>query len=185
MIMKRARERDLAFLEEHRDALFTGKNHLVRILRGELKVSRESINHNEPLTEHDWCSLTFGQCISRIAQSKQINLADLAERTGMTRLQVEQIYDDSLTPWDFEPHVILKLGSVLDISNDRMREMIERHRLGPWVLKQRLPTGASAARTHHTLEWKTREEELLQTDLAIQESRENDKRSRFLSELFL
>lgn len=184
MMMKRARERDLRFLEEHRDTLFTGKNHLVRILRGELKVRRELINHDEQLTEHDWRGLTFGQCISRIAQSKQINLADLAERTGMTLSQVEQIYDDAVTPWDFEPNVILKLGSILDISNDRMRKMIEGHRLDPLVLKQRLPAGASAARTHYTLERKIREEELLQTDLVIQESRENDKRSRFLSVLF-
>lgn len=184
MMMRKARGKDLKFIEEHRDDLFTGKNHMVRILRGELEVRREVINHEEPLTEQDWRGLTFGQCISRIAQSKQLNLDNLAERTGMALLQVEQLYDDAVTPWDIEPNAILKLGSVLDISKDRMRKIIEGHQMDPWILKQRLNRGSSAARTHFTLERKTREEELLQTDMVIQESRENDKRNRFLNTLF-
>lgn len=181
--MRKAREKDLEFIEQYRDSLFTDKNHMLSILRGNLRVRKNSFN-DQPLNEFDLRGLTFGQYISRIAQEKKFTLEALAIELGISRSLLEQIYDDSVTPWDLERELILSLGEILEISNDRLIQIIKDHRLTPWLLKQRLSGGASAARTHYTLERKTREEELLQANLLIQQSREEDKKAKFLSELF-
>jgi len=181
--MKKAREKDLRFIEKYRDRLFTDKNHMLSILRGKLPVHKTTFN-GEPLNEFDIRGLTFGQYISWVAQEKKFTLQALAIELGISRSLLEQIYDDSVTPWDLEKKLIINLGQILEISNEHMIQIIKGHRLTPWLLKERQPGGASAARTHHTLERKTREEELLQTNLLIQQNREEDKRAEFLSELF-
>jgi hypothetical protein len=181
--MMKARGKDLEFIEQHRDNLFTDKNHMIRILRGNLPVPKFPSN-NEPLNDFDLRGLTFGQYISWIAQEKKFTLQLLAKELCISRSLLEQIYDDSVPPWDLEKTLIIRLGKILEISNKRLHQIIKDHRISTWLLKQRLPGGASAARTHHTLERKTRQEELLQTELVIQQSREKDKKAIFLSQLF-
>lgn len=181
--MRKAREKDLEFIEQNRDRLFTDRNHMLSILRGKFPIHRNQSN-SEPLNEFDLGGLTFGQYISRLAQEKKFTLRVLAIELGISRSLLEQIYDDSVAPWDLEKELIVNLGQILKISNERLGQIIKNHSLTPWLLKQRLPGGASAARTHHTLGRKTREEELLQTNLLIQQSREEDKKSKFLSALF-
>jgi hypothetical protein len=177
--VSKPKEKDLQFLQEHKDDLFTGKNHLLRILRGHLHVPRTKIKQ-KPLDELDIQGMSFGQYVSWCAQEKGYSLKDFTKVLDIRLQDLEQIYDDIIFPWELEPSVVRKIGYILGISTERLQQVIRDHKMDPWVLKQRLAGGASAARTHFTLDRKKRENELLQADLIVQESRENDKRYKFL-----
>jgi transcriptional regulator with XRE-family HTH domain len=180
--MSKPRAKDLELLKEHRDILFTGKNHLLRILRGDLKVFPRSHEYSS-LDKFDVEGMSFGQYLSWCMQEKGFLLKELSDSVSISLDELEQILDDSTLPWDIDLVLVQKFCNVLGISKENIMKTIRQHKMDPQLLIKRLPRGASAARTHHTLNRKERAADLFQTDLLIQESRENDKRDSYLKEL--
>jgi hypothetical protein len=180
--VSKPREKDLQFLHEHKDVLFTGKNHLLRILRGDLHVPRIKIEQHTP-DELDIQGMSFGQYVSWQAQKKGYILKDFAKALNIDLQDLELIYDDAVFPWELECSTVQNIAQLLEIPTVRLKQVIRGHKMDPWLLKQRLTGGATAARTHFTLDRKKREAEMLQADLIVQESRENDKRKKFLESL--
>jgi hypothetical protein len=172
--------KDLSFLEECKDQLFTGKNHLLKILRGNLRVPRVITESNEVLEKKDIDTLSFGQFISYRAIQKGKNMLGLSELLNIELSVLEEIYDDAVFPWELNPELIWSMCRALDVPIDFLRSLIDKQPMDPWLLKKRLPNSNSAARTHFTLDRKERENDLLKTDLIIQESREKDKKNIFL-----
>lgn len=177
---KKSRIKDLLFLEELKDQLFTGKNHMHKILRGALQVPRMRSESNDTLDSEDLETLSFGQFISYLAQQKGLNMVGVSHELGIELDLLEVIYDDAVFPWELNPQLIWDMSRVLEVPIHFLRALIDKQPMEPWLLKKKLTNGSSAARTHFKLDRKEREKDLLKTDLIIQESREKDKKNLFL-----
>lgn len=175
--------RDVDFIRENRSDFFGSPNHFLGILRGNVKVPHTASLGDNQLTDKEVQMLSFGQFLYYMAQQKRLKMASFAEQLEINQDYLVDIYEDSVFPWDLDPVLIKRMGSVLGVSVLLMKSIIRNHPLDEWLLKQRLPQGFSAARTSHKLSRFDRATGLDETDLLLQRDRESDRMKQFLEQL--
>jgi len=175
--------RDLRFIRENRNDFFGGSNYYLGILRGIIKVPSTVTLIDDELSDREMQVLSFGQFVFHMALRRHLNMSSFAEKLGINQDDLVKIYDDSVFPWDLDPALIRRMGTVLGASIPLLRRIINNHPMDEWLLRQRFPQGFSAARTSYKLNQPDRSTELNETELLLQKDREAEKRNQFLTQL--
>jgi hypothetical protein len=140
--MKKISSEDQQFIVKHKTALFSGSDILMQIATGELQhpkfqsdseISQEVINPFDDV-------LTFGQLISWQANSLNLTLKELSLASSIPMVEIVQIYDDLLIPWDLPVPMMLQLAKALKIPDDVLLSILENHYVEPGILNKQINT---------------------------------------------